>query len=309
MEYISKTLDFHVDEPSVISFGKFDGLHRGHEFLMEKQIEQSNLHGYKRIIFTFDIPPKSEVLGIESKVIITNDEKEYVFEESGVDYLIECPFVPEVMNMEADVFVRWIVKNLNVKCIVVGNDFHFGHNRAGDHRLLAQMADEMGYELIVVDKIKDGDRDISSTYIREEIAAGHIGKANELLGYPFFIKGKVVHGRQIGRTIGIPTVNLTIPQEKLLPPNGVYMTKILVKDNWYLGVTNIGCKPTISGENPIGAETYIIDFSQNVYGQEIMVELHEFIRPEMKFDSIEELKGQMSADINRTIRYAAGHTL
>ena len=309
MEYISKTLDFHDDEPSVISFGKFDGLHRGHEFLMEKQIEQSNLHGYKRIIFTFDIPPKSEVLGIESKVIITNDEKEYVFEESGVDYLIECPFVPEVMNMEADVFVRWIVKNLNVKCIVVGNDFHFGHNRAGDHRLLAQMADEMGYELIVVDKIKDGDRDISSTYIREEIAAGHIGKANELLGYPFFIKGKVVHGRQIGRTIGIPTVNLTIPQEKLLPPNGVYMTKILVKDNWYLGVTNIGCKPTISGENPIGAETYIIDFSQNVYGQEIMVELHEFIRPEMKFDSIEELKGQMSADINRTIRYAAGHTL
>lgn len=309
MEYISKTLDFHVDEPSVISFGKFDGLHRGHEFLMEKQIEQSNLHGYKRIIFTFDIPPKSEVLGIESKVIITNDEKEYVFEESGVDYLIECPFVPEVMNMEADVFVRWIVKNLNVKCIVVGNDFHFGHNRAGDHRLLAQMADEMGYELIVVDKIKDGDRDISSTYIREEIAAGHIGKANELLGYPFFIKGKVVHGRQIGRTIGIPTVNLTIPQEKLLPPNGVYMTKVLVKDNWYLGVTNIGCKPTISGENPIGAETYIIDFSQNVYGQEILVELHEFIRPEMKFDSIEELKGQMSADINRTIRYAAGHTL
>ena len=99
MEYISKTLDFHVKEPSVISFGKFDGLHRGHEFLMEKQIEQSNLHGYKRIIFTFDIPPKSEVLGVESKVIITNDEKEYVFEKSGIDYLIECPFVPQVMTM------------------------------------------------------------------------------------------------------------------------------------------------------------------------------------------------------------------
>ena len=106
MEYISKTLDFHVKGPSVISFGKFDGLHRGHEFLMEKQIEQSNLHGYKRIIFTFDIPPKSEVLGVESKVIITNDEKEYVFEKSGIDYLIECPFVPQVMTMEADAFVR-----------------------------------------------------------------------------------------------------------------------------------------------------------------------------------------------------------
>lgn len=185
MEYISKTLDFHVKEPSVISFGKFDGLHRGHEFLMEKQIEQSNLHGYKRIIFTFDIPPKSEVLGVESKVIITNDEKEYVFEKSGIDYLIECPFVPQVMTMEADAFVRWIVKSLNVKCIIVGDDFRFGHNRAGDHRMLSAMAGELGYELIVVDKIKDGDRDISSTYIREEIAAGHIKKANELLGYPF----------------------------------------------------------------------------------------------------------------------------
>ncbi len=239
MEYISKTLDFHVKEPSVISFGKFDGLHRGHEFLMEKQIEQSNLHGYKRIIFTFDIPPKSEVLGVESKVIITNDEKEYVFEKSGIDYLIECPFVPQVMTMEADAFVRWIVKSLNVKCIIVGDDFRFGHNRAGDHRLLSAMAGELGYELIVVDKIKDGDRDISSTYIREEIAAGHIKKANELLGYPFFIKGRVVHGRALGRTIGIPTVNLSVPHDKLLPPKGVYMSRVLVRDNWYLGVTNI----------------------------------------------------------------------
>ena len=93
---------------------------------MEKQIEQSNLHGYKRIIFTFDIPPKSEVLGVESKVIITNDEKEYVFEKSGIDYLIECPFVPQVMTMEADAFVRWIVKSLNVKCIIVGDDFRLG---------------------------------------------------------------------------------------------------------------------------------------------------------------------------------------
>ena len=308
MEYISKTLDFHVKEPSVISFGKFDGLHRGHEFLMEKQIEQSNLHGYKRIIFTFDIPPKSEVLGVESKVIITNDEKQYVFEKSGIDYLIECPFVPQVMTMEADAFVRWIVKSLNVKCIIVGDDFRFGHNRAGDHRLLSALAGELGYELIVVDKIKDGDRDISSTYIREEIAAGHIKKSNELLGYPFFIKGRVVHGRALGRTIGIPTVNLSVPHDKLLPPKGVYMSRVLVRDNWYLGVTNIGCKPTIEGKNPIGAETYIIDFGQDVYGQDIMVELHKFVRPEMKFDSIEALKSQMSADINFTINYAGSHT-
>ena len=231
-----------------------------------------------------------------------------MFEKSGIDYLIECPFVPQVMTMEADAFVRWIVKSLNVKCIIVGDDFRFGHNRAGDHRMLSAMAGELGYELIVVDKIKDGARDISSTYIREEIAAGHIKKANELLGYPFFIKGRVVHGRALGRTIGIPTVNLSVPHDKLLPPKGVYMSRVLVRDNWYLGVTNIGCKPTIEGKNPIGAETYIIDFGQDVYGQDIMVELHKFVRPEMKFDSIEALKSQMSADINFTINYAGSHT-
>ena len=244
MEYISKTLDFHVKEPSVISFGKFDGLHRGHEFLMEKQIEQSNLHGYKRIIFTFDIPPKSEVLGVESKVIITNDEKEYV---------PETEIISDNDTLDIKTFNYPSDKRIRL------HRHHLWHNRAGDHKLLSAMAGELGYELIVVDKIKDGARDISSTYIREEIAAGHIKKANELLGYPFFIKGRVVHGRALGRTIGIPTVNLSVPHDKLLPPKGVYMSRVLVRDNWYLGVTNIGCKPTIEGKNPIGAETYIID--------------------------------------------------
>ena len=297
MEYISKTLDFHVKEPSVISFGKFDGLHRGHEFLMEKQIEQSNLHGYKRIIFTFDIPPKSEVLGVESKVIITNDEKEYVFEKSGIDYLIECPFVPQVMTMEADAFVRWIVKSLNVKCIIVGDDFRFGHNRAGDHRLLSAMAGELGYELIVVDKIKDGDRDISSTYIREELACGNVAKANELLGEPYAIHGKVVHGNHIGGAVlGFPTANLIPPAIKRLPRYGVYVSRVLVDGVYYQGVTNIGKKPTVEGDNPPGAETYIMGLDRDIYGSTIEVQLLDFIRGERKFDSLEELKEQISRD-------------
>lgn len=303
MEYIKNTLDFCVNEPSVITFGKFDGLHRGHEYLIERQIEQSTINGYKRIVFTFDMPPKKQFSGQEAAVLTTNNEKQYIFEESGTDYLIECPFVPEIMNMEAEAFVQWIVKALSVKCMVVGSDFHFGHNRQGDYRLLEQMKTQLGYSLIVVEKLKDKNRDISSTYIREEILKGNIEKANFLLGYPFFIRGEVIHGRKLGRTIGIPTVNIAIPKEKILPPYGVYMSKVLVKDKWYLGVTNIGCKPTIQGENPVGAETYIIDFSQDVYGQLVTVELQSFIRKEMKFESVEELKCQMSADIERTIKY------
>ena len=230
MKYISKTLDFHVDEPSVITMGKFDGLHRGHETLIEILKEKTSTDSLKSIVFTFDIPPRSEVTGVEAKVLTTNEEKHYIFEEAGVDYLIECPFTKDVMCMEPRTFVEWIVKNLNVRCIVVGKDFHFGHRRAGDYKLLQELSDELSYELIVLNKLQEDNRDISSTYIREEIAGGNIKKANHLLGYPYFVKGRVVHGRRIGRTSGIPTVNLVLPEEKLLPPFGVYATKILVID-------------------------------------------------------------------------------
>ena len=303
MEYIKNTLDFHVGQPSVITFGKFDGLHRGHEFLMDRQKEQSSINRYKRIVFTFDIPPKTKVLGDASKVITTNDEKQYIFEKDGVDYLIECPFTKEVMCMEPEEFVSMIVSRLNVKCIVVGDDFRFGHNRAGDHELLLKLAPKYGYELIVVDKLKDNGRDISSTYIREEVARGNIKKANSLLGYPYFIMGRVVHGKQLGRTLGIPTINILPEAEKILPPFGVYASKVNVLDKWYLGITNIGRKPTIEGENPVGVETYIIDFSQDVYDHIVTVELYDFLRPEKKFDSIEELKEQISGDIVKVIKY------
>ena len=207
------------------------------------------------------------------------------------------------MMMDPVVFIKWIVKVINVRCIVVGNDFRFGYKRAGDHELIKTLEKEFGYELIVVDKVKDDCRDISSTYIRDEILKGNIKKANQLLGYPFFIRGNVVHGNQIGRTIGIPTINIPIPEEKILPPFGVYVSKVLVKDEWYMGVSNIGRKPTFGAENPIGLETYIIDFNQDIYDQVVTVEMYDFIRSEMKFPSIDKLKEQMSADIMRTIKY------
>ena len=155
----------------------------------------------------------------------------------------------------------------------------------------------------MVDKLKDNGRDISSTYIREEVARGNVKKANSLLGYPYFIMGRVVHGKQLGRTIGIPTINMLPEAEKILPPFGVYASKVNVSDKWYLGITNIGRKPTIEGENPVGVETYIIDFSQDVYDYVVTIELYDFLRPEKKFDSIEELKEQISGDIVKVIKY------
>jgi len=297
MQYIHNTFDFKIEEDTVITLGKFDGLHRGHELLMENLLNWREKYHYKAVVFTFDIPPRQQVNGVDTRVLTTNEEKRAIFERSGVDYLIECPFTPEVMCMEPKAFIEWMVTALRARCFVIGNDFRFGHNRTGDYKVLRQYAAEFGYEVVVLDKIQEDGRDISSTYIREEIGQGHIEKANHLLGYEFFAKSRIIHGKQLGRKIGIPTINMEFPPEKLLPPNGVYVTRVLMDGVWHKGVTNVGCKPTVSDSHLIGVETHILDFSGNVYGKEAEVCFLHYIRPEQKFASIEELQAQMERDV------------
>lgn len=297
MQYIHNTFDFKIEEDTVITLGKFDGLHRGHELLMENLLNWREKYRYKAVVFTFDIPPRQQVNGVDTRVLTTNEEKRAIFERSGVDYLIECPFTPEVMCMEPKAFIEWMVNALHARCFVIGNDFRFGHNRAGDYEVLRQYAAEFGYEVVVLDKIQEDGRDISSTYIREEIGQGNIEKANNLLGYEFFAKSMIIHGKQLGRKIGIPTINMEFPPEKLLPPNGVYVTRVLMDGVWHKGVTNVGCKPTVSDSHLIGVETHILDFSGNVYGKEAEVCFLHYIRPEQKFASIEELQAQMERDV------------
>lgn len=303
MKYITKTLDFKIEEPTAVTLGKFDGLHRGHELLMHTVLECKEKYQVASVAFTFDIPPRSRVEEIVARVLTTNDEKQYIFEKQGIDYLIECPFTQEVMSMEPKAFIEWIATSLHMKYVVVGDDFRFGHKRAGDYHTLQEYEDVYGYKTIVLDKLKDSNRDISSTYVREKISDGNIRKANELLGYHYFIKSEILHGKKLGRRIGIPTINMILPEHKLLPPNGVYVTEVLVNDRKYMGVTNVGCKPTVSEECIVGVETYIDDFNQDLYGEKIVVAFLEFIRPEMKFSSIDELKSQMESDIQVARKY------
>ena len=302
MKYIRNTVDFQIEEDTVISLGKFDGIHRGHELLMERLAEKKR-EGLKAAIFTFDIPPRRNVQHVEAKVLTTNEEKMHIFEEMGIDYLIECPFTEEVMHMEPEDFIRMLVERLHVKCIVAGEDFRFGHNRRGDYRMLQEYAGKLGYEALILKKMKEDARDISSTFVREEIAAGNIEKANHLLGYRYLVKGMVKHGNQIGRTIGIPTINLIPQEEKLLPPFGVYVSEVAIGEERYQGVTNVGCKPTIEGNNPVGVETYLLDFHENVYDRIVTVEFISKIRAEHKFKNIEALKEQMENDIAYTEAY------
>ena len=306
MKYIKNTTEFSIEEPTVISLGKFDGIHRGHELLLE-QLMKKKREGYKAVIFTFDIPPKKALDAEEVKVLTTNEEKMHMFESFGIDYLIECPFTPKVMSMEPEVFIEMLVKSLSVKCIVAGEDFRFGRNRRGDYQMLQEYAKKLDYEAIILPKMKEEERDISSTFVREEIMAGRIERANSLLGYPYFVSGEVKHGNKIGRTIGFPTINLIPPANKLLPSYGVYITKVTIDGIVYHGVTNVGCKPTIEGENPIGIETYILDFKQDVYDKVVSVTFIKKIRDERKFPSLESLLAQMRLDVNEARYYFSLH--
>ena len=297
MIYIRNQRDATIEDDTVLTLGKFDGLHRGHELLMENLFAVSRKTGLKTMVFTFDIPPNRKREEMDNRVLTTNEEKREVFAKTGLDILYECPFTTEIMTMEPKDFIQWIVTAFHVKVIVVGNDFRFGYQRKGTVETLRQFEKEYGYSLLVFDKVKEDGREISSTFIREEIKEGRLKKANHLLGYPFFVRSQVIHGKKLGRTIGIPTLNMDLPKEKLLPLNGVYVTRVTLLGQTYGAVTNVGCKPTVQAEGTVGVETHVIGFEGDVYGMEITVEFLDFIRTEKKFSSVEELKTQMQKDV------------
>jgi len=291
---------FHIEEPTALTIGKFDGLHRGHEKLIGHLLDKQK-DGLRSAVFTFDIPPKKLTEGEGHALLSTNAEKRRLFAERGIDYLLQCPFTPEIMCMEPEDFVERIVTDLNVKSIVVGEDCRFGHNRRGDHRLLKRLSGQYGYELMVVEKLKFEGRDISSTFIREEIKKGNMEIAAQLLGHPYSIDGSVQTGNQIGRTIGIPTANIEAEAVKLLPPFGVYAASIDIRGERYVGIANVGRKPTIRPKegvrNPVGVEMHILDFHEDIYREPVRISFYVYERPEIRFDSISDLQAQIKKDI------------
>lgn len=298
MQLIQKTTKFQVPGETVITLGKFDGLHRGHQLLLQRVLTLGKT-GLTSVVFSFDTPPNTVLYKEQKQMLLTNEERLELLEETGLDYFIECPFVPEISGMEPEDFLRDVlIGQLHARYIIVGRDFHFGHNRRGDYHLLQDFEEQYGYKTEVIEKAKWNHRDISSSYVKEMLLKGEMEEVKEMLGYPYYISGEIVHGRRIGHTIGIPTINLIPLKEKLLPPYGVYTSRIKIKDTWYTGVTNIGINPTIDDGVSKTVETHLFDCNEDLYGEEARVYLHEFQRKEMKFRSLEELKEQMKRDIS-----------
>lgn len=286
MEYMRGIDGLYVREETAVTLGKFDGLHRGHQELVQRILKKKEL---KSVIFTINSHKKD--------VLLTVEEKRELLERLGIAYLIDCPFLPHISRMEPEEFVREILVNrLHAKYIAVGSDFRFGHDRKGDAALLLWLQQKYGFHVEVIEKETFEGKEISSTYVKEAMEQGDMELVQKLLGYPYFVSGEVLHGRKLGRTLGMPTTNLVPTTKKLLPPNGVYLSRTRIEGKIYPGITNIGYKPTI-GETFRGVETYMFDFDGDLYGENIEVELLKYKRPEIKFDSVDALKAQMQADI------------
>lgn len=291
MLLIHESKDAVLDADTVVVIGKFDGVHLGHRLLFDTAVREAHRRACKSAAFTFD-----RNLG-ENKVISTIDEKRSLIEERGIDILIEYPFT-EIMRMEAEVFVKEIlVKNLRAKAVIAGSDCGFGRNRGGNAALLKELSHRLGFDAVILDKVLSDGQIVSSTFARSLIEQGRMEEASAVLGHDFFIRGCVVLGNQLGRTWDFPTINMLPPENKLMPPNGVYASSVLLDGIWRDGVTNIGRKPTVDSCNElILAETFIFDYDGDLYGKTLDVKLHHFIREEKRFESFQKLKEQIGKD-------------
>lgn len=303
MRCIKKIDEIRSERQTAVTLGKFDGFHRGHQKLLFELCEAKK-QGCLSVVFTFDAPPKACMDKELPKALLSSREKCDLAEKLQADWLIVCPFTDRIRNMTAERFVKEILaERLHAKKIVTGVDFRFGYQRSGDVDTLRDLSKIYGYELTVLEKERDGGQVISSTLIRERLAQGDMERVNRLLGYPFHVTGEIIHGAQLGRTIGMPTINLLPGADKLLPPNGVYASAAEIEGKIYQGVTNIGYKPTVSGRHVCGVETYLLDTSGDFYGKTARVYLYAFQRPEQKFGSVEELTAQMRQDAKQAEAY------
>ncbi len=303
MKIISNTLEFELNTETAVALGKFDGLHVGHRKLLEEILKKKK-QGFAACVLTFD-PSPAVFFGVsDGKEITTKEEKRELFARMGVDILVEFPMTKETAAMQPERFVEEIlVKRMHTKWIAAGTDISFGYKGAGNEALLRAMAEIHGYEVTAIEKLKIEDTEVSSSYIRSLVEAGNMERTAVFLGMPYTVTGIVGHGRKLGRKLGMPTVNIIPSAGKLLPPNGVYYSCVIVQGKKYDAISNIGCKPTVSDEMIVGIESFLYDFDRDIYGENIEVCLYAFKRPEMRFENVGQLKRQMAKDISDGTKY------
>lgn len=292
---------------AVVTIGTFDGVHNGHKAILKRLIELAQATNGESVVLTFSPHPRTVLFPTEHGILLLTDtvEKRNLFEQLGIDHLIEFPFTLDFANKSAFDYVRDLLAvGIGAKKVIIGYDHRFGRGRQGNLQTLNELASVFNFEVEEIPAVLIDDNEISSSKIRKALAEGDIAFANNALEYNYGIRGKVIHGEAKGRTIGFPTANLNIEDPlKLLPCNGVYLVDVLIEKKKYRGAMNIGIRPTVSSLGLRNVEVHILDFSQDIYGTEIEVRFIQKIRDEMKFDSFIALKDQLQKDIQFVRNY------
>ncbi len=297
--------DFTSSKKTIVTLGTFDGVHIGHNAILEKICKAAQQENLESVILTFFPHPRLVVShNYDIKLLNTIEEKSILLEKKGIQNFIIHPFDKVFSELSPREFVTQVlVGKLNVQKIIIGHDHKFGKDRAADFNDLILFGKEFGFEVEEISAQQINEVSVSSTKIRNSLLEGNVSLANEYLGYPYVLTGNVVKGNQLGRTIGFPTANIEIPEEyKLIPKNGVYIVTANVNEQLVFGMMNIGVRPTL-GENKLSIEVHILNFDTDIYNQKIQVHVLVRLRDELKFESFEALKLQLETDKQNTIHY------
>ena len=304
MKIVREFENYTENSPKVLSLGMFDGVHVGHlsiisllkKTALEKQFETALLTFWPHPRKVFN--PNDDI-----KLLNTLDEKLDLLEKAHLDVVFLKSFDENFRNLTGEEFVRQIlIEKLNVKHIVIGHDHVFGKNKSGNFELLQKLSKELNFEVEQLKAVKDGDSNISSTKIRNCLSDGNIIAANKMLGYQYSVSGKIIDGKKLGRTIGYPTANIKVDELKLLPKKGAYIVEVYVKNKSYKGMLSIGTNPTVNGEK-LTVEVYILDFNEDIYGEEIIVKFRDFLHEEIKFESLQKLIERLDEDKKLTVNF------
>jgi riboflavin kinase/FMN adenylyltransferase len=297
--------NFSTSKKTVVTIGTFDGVHIGHQKIIEQLLNASKKKNEISVLLTF-FPHPRMVLQKDSgiKLINTIKEKSKLLENFGLDELVIHPFDKEFSRLTAFEFVRDILVNkFNISKLVIGYDHHFGKNREGNFEQLQEYGSMFGFELEEIPVQNLNDISISSTKIRHSLNAGDIKKVNNYLGYHFMLSGTVVSGNRLGSKIGFPTANIAIEESyKIIPKSGSYIVKSTIDDEIYFGMMNIGNRPTVDGTDET-IEVHFFNLEQDLYGKEISVELLNFLREEHKFESVQSLQTQLHLDKRNSLDF------
>jgi riboflavin kinase/FMN adenylyltransferase len=308
LKILTDLTSFHETAPSFVTIGTFDGVHIGHQKVLKKLVKSAKKNNATPILLTFFPHPRmvlQKEVGI--KLINTINERIQLLEKTGIDTLVIYPFDEEFANQTALNFVRNILVNkLNISKLFIGYDHRFGKNREGDFEHLKEYGYTYNFSVKEISKLDINNIGVSSTKIRNAIENGEIIKANQYLGYYFMLTGDVVEGRNLGEKIGFPTANLNIKETyKLLPKTGAYIVKSNIDNKSVYGMMNIGYRPTLKGKHQT-IEIHFFNFNKNLYGKKIQVEVLKFLREEQKFESVQNLRKQLTTDKQNSLQYIRG---